>query len=170
MMRSKKFQLVIAIAGLVTMAGKLSTQSTPDQQRRFQRGMWSSVLNTDLASLSFGDIEMLDFDRDVIVTYDYADHKVKGIDRRGTLVWAVGGQGSLLENLGPMLIGVAVGLLGSLAASRLLVGLLSGVNPTDPIVLLAVALILVVSGMLATLRPALEAARVDPVVALRTEA
>ena len=76
----------------------------------------------------------------------------------------------LLENLGPMLIGVAVGLLGSLAASRLLVGLLSGVNPTDPIVLLAVALILVVAGMLATLRPALEASRVDPVVAMRTEA
>lgn len=75
----------------------------------------------------------------------------------------------LLENLGPMLIGVAVGLLGSLAASRLLVGLLSGVNPTDPVVLFTVALVLVGAGMLATLSPALEAARVDPLVALRTE-
>lgn len=94
MMRSKKIRLIVAMAGVMSMAGKVSTQSTPASHRRLQRGTWSSVLSTDPASLSFGDIEMLDFDRDVIVTYDYADHKVKGIDRRGTLAWAVGGQGS----------------------------------------------------------------------------
>jgi ABC-type antimicrobial peptide transport system permease subunit len=68
-----------------------------------------------------------------------------------------------------LLVGLAAGAVGALAASRLLRGLLFGVAPHDPTTLVAVALILGGVGVAACWLPALRAARVDPAVALRAE-
>jgi putative ABC transport system permease protein len=69
--------------------------------------------------------------------------------------------------LGMTAMGVALGLVGGFAASRLLESLLFGVTATDvPTFATAAVIILVVAG-LATWLPARRAARVDPVVALR---
>jgi len=69
--------------------------------------------------------------------------------------------------LGMTAIGVALGLMGGLATSRLLGSLLYGVGTTDaPTFVAAAGLILVVAG-LASWIPARRAARVDPVTALR---
>jgi putative ABC transport system permease protein len=66
-------------------------------------------------------------------------------------------------------IGLAVGLLGSLAATRLIRTLLFGVETTDPLTFVAVAVILLGVSLAACYIPARRATRVDPLVALRYE-
>jgi putative ABC transport system permease protein len=75
----------------------------------------------------------------------------------------------LRQGLAPVSAGLAVGLAESLAAGRLLSGLLFGVRPTDPLVLGAVALALLAAAASACYLPARRATRVDPLVALRYE-
>jgi putative ABC transport system permease protein len=66
-------------------------------------------------------------------------------------------------------IGLAIGLAGSLVASRLIAALLFGVKPTDPVTFAAVAVILASVSLAACYIPARRATRVDPLVALRYE-
>jgi putative ABC transport system permease protein len=66
-------------------------------------------------------------------------------------------------------LGVAVGLLGALGASRFLRGILYEVNPTDPASLVTAVVVLAIVALLAHWLPARRAARVDPVTALRSE-
>jgi predicted permease len=75
----------------------------------------------------------------------------------------------LREGLRLALLGAAIGLVGAVAATRLLQGLLYGVHPLDPISLLAAALLLVAVSGFASYLPARRATRVDPMVALRAE-
>jgi putative ABC transport system permease protein len=67
------------------------------------------------------------------------------------------------------LLGIAVGLAGAFAATRLLKGLLFGIQPTDAQTYVATAVILLLVALLACCVPALRASRVDPIVALRYE-
>jgi putative ABC transport system permease protein len=67
------------------------------------------------------------------------------------------------------LIGVVIGLFGAWGVSRLLAGLLFGVEPVDLITYAGVAALLVGSAVLATLVPAWRASRIDPVEALRAD-
>jgi ABC-type antimicrobial peptide transport system permease subunit len=66
-------------------------------------------------------------------------------------------------------LGIAAGLAGALAATRLLASLLFGVGPTDPATFVATAAALAAVAALASLLPALRALRVDPMVTLRSE-
>ena len=65
--------------------------------------------------------------------------------------------------------GIALGLLGAAAATRLLAGLLIGESPTDPAIFLAVPAILLATALAANAVPALRAAGVSPMTALRDE-
>ena len=67
------------------------------------------------------------------------------------------------------LIGLALGLVGVIAFSRVMVGMLYGVSPTDPLTFAGVSMVLLVVALLACLIPARRATRVDPIVALRSE-
>jgi predicted permease len=66
-------------------------------------------------------------------------------------------------------IGVAVGVTGSVAVTRVLEGLLWGVSPTDPLTFALVTVVLAAAALLACYVPARRALAINPIVALRAE-
>jgi predicted permease len=86
-----------------------------------------------------------------------------GANRRDVLR-LITGQGLRL-----VCLGAALGIAGGAAVSRLLVSLLFGLSPLDPIAYISVALLLVLIALSATYLPARRAASVDPLEALHCE-
>jgi len=75
----------------------------------------------------------------------------------------------LRQGLSLALIGIGLGLVGSLALTRFLSSELYGVKPTDPLTLVAVSAVSAGIALAASYIPARRAAKVDPMVALRYE-
>jgi ABC-type antimicrobial peptide transport system permease subunit len=81
----------------------------------------------------------------------------------------------IAEGMAVVAVGLAIGLALSVALTRVLqsplfeVGLLFGVDPTDPLTFAGITLLLAAVAGVACSIPARRAARVDPVVALRSE-
>jgi putative ABC transport system permease protein len=74
-----------------------------------------------------------------------------------------------LDGLRPVTAGLAIGVTGAAAVGRLLATQLYGVSAPDPTVLVAAASTLGAAGLIACLVPARRAARINPVIALRTD-
>jgi len=68
-----------------------------------------------------------------------------------------------------LLLGVTLGLAGSLLGARFLAKQVWNVSPFDPLAFVVVAGVLLAAGLQACLWPALRAGRTDPIIALRTE-
>jgi putative ABC transport system permease protein len=83
---------------------------------------------------------------------------------RGSIRMLVIRQGMMLT-----IIGVATGLLGAVAASRIVVSLLYGVSQFDPVTYVSVIALLTIVSAIASWVPAWRAARVDPAITLRSE-
>jgi ABC-type antimicrobial peptide transport system permease subunit len=64
-------------------------------------------------------------------------------------------------------VGVAIGVVCSLALTRLMAKMLYGVSPSDPVTFLTIAVLLLLIAMAACYVPARRAMRVDPAIALR---
>ncbi|HEV3220003.1 MAG TPA: ABC transporter permease [Candidatus Acidoferrales bacterium] len=84
--------------------------------------------------------------------------------QRSQVLWLV-----LSQSAQPALTGVGLGLIGCLAATRLLRSFLFGVSVSDPATFIAVPILLTMVVLLACYIPARRAMRVDPTVALRHE-
>jgi ABC-type antimicrobial peptide transport system permease subunit len=65
-------------------------------------------------------------------------------------------------------VGISVGLAGAFALTRLLQTMLVGVSPRDPLTFVSGGIVLLMVAIAASVVPALRAARVEPVTALRT--
>ena len=83
-----------------------------------------------------------------------ARHVVRLVATEGATLTAVGG---------------AIGIAGALAAAQLLSSMLYGVAPLDWVTFTAVAGMIAIVALIASAVPAMRAARVDPLVALRYE-
>jgi ABC-type antimicrobial peptide transport system permease subunit len=66
-------------------------------------------------------------------------------------------------------VGAAAGVVGALAATRLLAHMLYNVSPYDPVTLAGVLAVMVAVSVMACYLPARRATRVDPAVAVREE-
>lgn len=67
------------------------------------------------------------------------------------------------------LVGLAIGMVGAVVATRLMTTLLYGVSTTDPVTYAAIALLLAVVAFFASWLPARRAVATEPTTALRTE-
>ena len=83
---------------------------------------------------------------------------------QGQVLWSV-----LRHGLAVMVVGIACGVLASIAVARSLASLVYGVTTTDPATLAAVTVVLAGVSLAACYVPARSAARIDPLVALRVE-
>lgn len=84
--------------------------------------------------------------------------------RRDSVLMLIIGEGLRLA-----LIGITIGVAGSLAVTRFFSGMLYGVTSTDPLTLTAVSFLLILVALLACYVPARRAIKVDPMQALRNE-
>jgi len=75
----------------------------------------------------------------------------------------------MMQGMRPLGIGLAIGLIASMAVNRVLASQLIQVSPADPATLMVVSGALVAAATLGCLIPARRATRVDPLVALRVE-
>ncbi len=73
------------------------------------------------------------------------------------------------DGVRPALYGLALGLVASIGATRLIQSVLYGTRALDPAIFAAVAATLLAAAVLACLVPAWRASRIDPMQALRTE-
>jgi len=86
-----------------------------------------------------------------------------GADRRRVLGGVLG------RSMKVVGAGAAAGLLLAFLATRAVAGLLYGIRPFDPVSVLGMTFLLLLVAFVASLLPALQATRVDPVVVLRDE-
>ena len=82
----------------------------------------------------------------------------------GSVLRLILGQGLVLAG-----VGLALGLAAAVACTRMLTATLFQVRPNDPVVYLAVAILLGVVALLASYAPASRASKIDPLTALRQE-
>ncbi len=75
----------------------------------------------------------------------------------------------LVEGLRPALFGLGLGLVVSVAVTRIFQSMLFATTPLDPVVLFGVIATLLAVAVLACLVPAWRASRLDPIQALRTD-
>ncbi len=66
-------------------------------------------------------------------------------------------------------LGLILGLAAAAGVARLIQTLLFAVQPLDPLIFGAVAVLFTAIGVLACLLPSLRASRIDPIIALRAE-
>jgi predicted permease len=75
----------------------------------------------------------------------------------------------LRQGLWKVLFGLILGIIGAIQLTRFITSLLFEVKPTDPLALFAVSVLLLLVALLASYLPARRAARIDPIIVLRSE-
>ena len=147
------------LSPVVSVEQELSDQLAP---RRFQTWLLSlfSLMAVMLASVGiYGVMHCSVAQR----THEIGIRMALGA-RPGNVVRMVIRQGIMLA-----VVGLAAGMAGAWWLTRLLASLLFGVTATDPITYAMVAMLLMAVAILASAIPAMRAARVDPLAALRCE-
>ena len=143
----------------------------PLSERFMMARYWSTAVNAGLF-LTFAVIALL---LAAIGIYAVIAHSVSRATQEIGIRMALGGTArdirSLVVRQGmlPVVMGLGLGLVASLAANRLLQSQLFSVSSTDPATYAVTSIVLIAVALFACLIPAGRAMRVDPAVALRHE-
>jgi len=128
-----------------------------------------------VAAVALGSFGVLAVVLAAIGIYGVMSYVVAGRTREVGMRMALGAARSdvliliIKQGMSLALLGLGFGLLGAFGIAQLIVKLLFGVNPTDPITFVGVSLLLGLVALLACYLPARRATKVDPLVALRYE-
>jgi putative ABC transport system permease protein len=166
-------------SGLISAVRRVVAEVAPNQplhnvmtmEERLANTTTSRRLNTALLG-SFAAVALL---LAVVGIYGVMSYSVTQRQREIGVRMALGAQRSnvmaliIHGGLRLTLLGVAIGLAGAFALTRYLSSLLFSVKVTDPVTFLGVAVALTGVALFACWLPACRAAKVDPMVALRTE-
>jgi len=149
----------IPIANLETMDQLISESIAQPRFRSFLLGAFA-LLALLLASIgTYGVISYSVTQR----THEIGIRMALGAKARDVMILVI------KRGMAATLTGVAIGVLGSVALTRLIESLLFQVSTTDPSTFIGVAGLLIVVALLACWIPARRASRVDPMAALRCE-
>ncbi len=96
-------------------------------------------------------------------THEIGLRKALGADRDRIVAQIV------RQGFAPALGGLALGIVGALALTRLMAGMLYGVKPTDPVTMVSVTLVFALISSVACWIPARRAAALEPMEAMRVE-
>ncbi len=139
------------------------------------RTLARSIWQPKLQSLLVGTFAVIALVLAAVGVYGVVLYSVAQRTREIGVRMALGAQRSavlrlvLAQGVRLTLIGVALGLIGSLAGARLLQGLLFGVGVHDPLTFAGVPILLAFIAVIACYLPARRAASVDPAIALRAD-
>jgi len=145
------------------------------QTRTMQEYFNSNMARERMIALLSGFFGMLALGLACVGLYGVAAYAVTQRTREVGIRMALGAQrgqvvGMIVrESLVPVLIGIAAGLAGAIAVTRLIAGLLYGVAPRDPLSMAPAACAMLAVALIAVAVPARRASRVEPMKALRYE-
>jgi hypothetical protein len=84
---------VHAVLTLFVASTAIGQSAVSLPKRHWLKGTWIEVEKTEPSSVSFGNIRSLAIAGNQLITYDFADHKVKAIAANGRLAWEFGSVG-----------------------------------------------------------------------------
>jgi predicted permease len=149
----------LALTQVQTMEHAISDSEAP---RRFNTALISSFAGAALLLAGLGIYSVIAFSVALRVQ-EIAVRMALGSQRAGIV------QMVLISGTKLAVIGCAIGLLGAVAASRVMGSFLFGVTAFDPLALVVAAVVVLLLALVACMLPAGRAASVDPVQALRAE-
>ena len=136
--------------------------ATSYSRQRFSAWLLSGFAAVALALAAIGIYGMVAYSV-TARTREFGVRAALGADG-ASIIWLV-----LRTGARSVLLGLLFGILGAVAASDLLNGLLFGITPHDPVTFAMVPLFFVAVALAAGIVPARRAAYLDPMEALRTE-
>lgn len=145
------------VFGIGTMNEVIANQIAPRKFRTLLLGLFALLALVLVAVGIFGVISYSVSQR----THEIGIRMALGAQREDVSRMVVA------QGLKLTVIGVAIGIAGALALTRMLSSLLYSVKPTDPLTFIGVTLILTAVALLASYIPARRATKVDPIIALR---
>jgi ABC-type antimicrobial peptide transport system permease subunit len=163
----------VALSSLMDLARDLDRDLPLFKAQTLDERIRQTVNLQRAAASLFGVLGGLTLVLAAIGIYGVAAHSVSLRTREVGIRMSLGARASdvfrmfVRESLSLSLIGVAIGLAISTAASKLLTTFLFGLTPTDAMTFVGGSTILCLVGVIASYLPAHRAAGVDPLVALR---
>jgi len=149
---------LLALERVQPMTEAIATVEAP---RRFNTGLISAFALSALLLALTGIYAVVAFSAS-LRTHEIAIRMALGAQRTRIA-------GLILSSAAKLaLLGCTLGVLGSLAVSRIIKALLFDVSATDPLIYLAGVLLMMTTAMLASALPASRVASVDPIVSLRS--
>jgi len=147
----------------------------PSSGKPLEERLAMPLLPVRVAASLLGSFGLLALVLAAIGIYGIMSYAVSRRTREIGIRMALGAQAShvvrltIRQGMTPVLIGVAIGLTAALGLTQLAKNMLFGVSAADPLTYVGVAALLISVALLACYVPARRAAKVDPLVALRSE-